>query len=651
MANYAFRFSVIENVTAASRRINSAFGGMRFHARQFAAGLSDGYQEAMRLDSGLDQVARSKDRAFSGAGMRGFQSGITRSIGLVRQLTGVLALVGVGAAVKSATDLNDRLYTADALVAGITRSQESVNEAQRTATALSNKTGISYLNAYEGMSQMLTVTRGNVQQAGILTKTAAALAAIKPSEGFEGALFALKEIESGDTVSLRERFGFRVPTQKEAEKIAQRDGRSIQQVMFDSLQSQLDNSFGGGHKGQGVDFLLNIRANTIGGQLDRIRNSFSTIITPMVLPIMERFVGVLTRIGDWVAANGPRIEGMFNGVIATVSPLVESLMPAIGGMFNELYGLAVGLAPVFKSVFSGVAGAVSGLWPEIQPLLSGLARLIRAVLPILVKTWSMLWQVLRPAIVWLAQGLTWLANVLAGFFERNQSTIMRVVDFIGLWVRAIMGAAIFMVKFVWWIGSSIWSVVKWVGGMAKYAWVLHPFGWIGKVISEYLPGLKKALGGFWDWLKQGFLDLLNWIWDNFLKPVMDMFASLWDALGMSSATASAPNKPLDEAANRAEDETGRATYERQQQGLLAKLGIAPGGPGMGGAKDMGVKDSLDASVSGSREGIKNITINIGKQIESLTFMDVKDVTQAVDTVRREVERAIMAAVNQANYAS
>lgn len=651
MANYAFRFSVIENVTAASRRINGAFGSMRVHARQFAAGLADGYQEAMRLERGLDEVARSKDRAFSGAGMRGFQSGITRSVGLVRQLVGALALVGVGAAVTSVADMNDRLYTADALIAGITRSQERVNEAQRTATALSNKTGISYLNAYEGMSKMLTVTRGNVQQAGHLTKVASALAAINPAEGFEGALFALKEIEGGDTMSLRERFNIRVPTQKEAEQIAKKDGRSIQQVMFDSLQSYLDNSYGGGQKGQGVDFLLNIRANTIGGQLDRLKNSFANIITPMLLPLMERFVGALTRIGDWVAANGPRIEGMFNGVMATVSPLVEALLPVVSGVFTELYGLAMGLAPVFKSAFSGLAGAVSGLWPEIQPLLGGIARLIRAVLPILVKTWSMLWQVLRPAIVWLAQGLTLLANVLAGFFERNQGTIMRVVDFIGLWVRSIMGAAIFMVKYVGWIGSSIWSLVKWIGGMAKWAWENQPFFWIIRL--EYVfPSFKKALSGLWGFIKQGFLDLLSWIWDNFLKPVMSMFASLWDALGMSSSTTTA-------AAPQSAQTTGdRSAYEaerdgdaRKPQGILAKLGIAPGGPGMGGGtKDMGVNESL-ASVSGTREGIKNITINIGKQIESLTFTDVKDVTQAVDTVRREVERVLLDAVNQANYAS
>lgn len=619
---------------------------MRFHAKQFALGLGDGYREALNLGRAVDKVAQASRRAFSASATAPLNAGLQRSMGLVRQLSGLMATMGAAFTLKSLADMNDRLYTADALIAGITRSQESVNEAQRTARDLSNQTGISYLNAYEGMSKMLTVSQGNVAKAAELTKLASALAAIDPSQGFEGALFALKEIESGDTISLRERFNIRVPTQKEAQEIAKKDGRSVQQVMFDSLQGYLDKSYGGGESGQGVEFLLNIRANTIGGQLSRIGNSFANIFTPLLLPFLQKTTGLLMQIGNWVSANAGRIEGLFTGMVAAGAPVVNALLPVVSSLFGQIGSTVAALAPVVGAAFAGIASAVAGLWPTVQGVIGGLLRLVAAIVPVIARVAGAIWSVLGPAVRLVGNALGGIVNALAGFFERQQGSLLRLVDGLGLFVRAVLGVAVFVVKYVGWIVSGIWSAVKFIGGLAAWALENNPFTWMLRMVDTVFPTFRLSLSRLWDWIKGGFGSLFDWLWNKFLQPIFKAFASLWDVLGMGDDKGATAIDP-------------RAAYEserddRQERSLLASLGITPGGKGMGtmGAPGaMGVNDALKDGVSGSREAIKNITINIGKQIESLTFTDVKSVTQAVDTVRREVERVMLDAVNQSNYAS
>jgi hypothetical protein len=389
--------------------------------------------------------------------------------------------------VKSVVDYGDGLYTSNALIEGILRNQEQVNAAQATARRLSDLTGTSYATNLDGMAKMLTVTKGNVQEAGNLTRIGAALAAINPAEGFEGALFALKELEGGDTMSLRERFNIRVPTASEAKEIAARDGRTVQQVMYDSLQQYLDSNYGGGQAGQGVEYLLNIRANTIGGQVARIGNAFANIFTPMLLPFLQQTTVVLTRIGDWVQANGPMMEGLFMGMVETALPVYQSLWPLISDIF----------------------GVFAALWPQIQPLFSNIYRSVAVVLQILGRIGSAILQILQPALVLMAKGYTMMFGAIAGFLERNRTVIFGVIDGISLLIRAILGAVVGVVNGFLWLREQMTGFFEWMGQMAVWAWENNPFSWMVDLVDRVFPAFKSALAGLWERVvyRPGYLHL------------------------------------------------------------------------------------------------------------------------------------------------
>lgn len=625
---YAFRFQVIENITKVAPGIGAAFGRMNSQARQFTQGVDGSARSMDHLESESRQAAVATRRVFESPNTARLEASIGRLNGMFGWLRGSVAALGIGAVAKEAGEFGDRMYTANALTAGITRNVNSMGEAQRRALELSNQTGTSYLHSYEGLSKMLTVAGGNVEKATELTRVGAALAALNPAEGFEGALFALKEIEGGDTMSLRERFNIKVPTQEEAKKIAARDGRTIQQVMFDSLQQQLDANYGGGKAGAGVEFLLNIRANTIGGQMSRIANTFQNIFTPLLLPFLEKTTVFLKGIGDWLQSNSAGIGQFFANLAKEGEPL-----------FNGL-----------RTWFTQSIEVARGLWPVVQPLLQSLGRLFVNLLPPLLYLGKTIDGILKPAFVVVARLLTGIANGIGGWLSRNQALVNSVVDGIALIVKAILGLATLFINLQLQMGQAVWRTVQWIGQMAEWAWKNNPFTWMVDLVDRVFPGFKAALGGLWDWIKSLFSQAFDWMY-NKVKGLFEWLGNIWTALGQTSPFTAVVEQSVSPTERGPDINDPRP--ESANQAFFNRLGLAgqTGGGLASAANGLGVSKQIDSISGGGREGVKQITINIGKQVESIVFNEVREVRNIADQVRRELERAMLDAVNQVNYAN
>lgn len=609
---------------------------MNSHARQFARGIDTSAHSMDNLERESRQAENATHSVFSGANAARFESSIGRINRGFRLMRNALAAIGIGAAIRETTQYGDRLFTANALTAGITRNVDSLGEAQRRAMDLSNKTGESYLQSYEGLTKMLTVTDGNVEKASQLTKIGAALAALNPAEGFEGALFALKELEGADTMSLRERFNIRVPTQEEAKKIAARDGRTVQQVMFDSLQQYLDSNFGGGKDGAGVEYLLNIKANTIGGQMNRIANSFRNIFTPMLVPFLDKTQKFLTGIGDWLQANQGEISSFFQGIATSAGPV-----------FDFVKTLAGQLVERFKAI-----------WPVIKPLGESLFRLFAAIGPPILKIGETIWSIVQPAFMAVGRGLTWVINLVSGWIERNSSMINGIIEGAGMFIKVVLGVATGVVNAVVWIGQGIWSVVEQIGQAAAWAWKNNPFTWMMDLIDRVFPGFKSALNGLWDWVKGLFSDFISWIWDNVFKRVGNWLSSIWEALGQGPLNftfdVGGGGQQSVSPTDRGRDINEQDGSQTANESFFQRMGLKPlgvGAPAGSGSKNIGLNDKLNSISGGGREGVKNINITIQKQIENLIFQETKGLQDITSAVRRAVEQVMLDAVNEVNYSN
>ena len=651
---YSFRIRLIENVSQVGGRISATFNRMNSSARQFTAGVNTSAQAVDRLQHENEQLSNSSRRAFDVGNLSRYEGGL-RGIGsTLNAVKAAVATIGGIALAKSVVTYGDSLKTADLLTAGITRNVEDVVKAQNLALKLSNQTGDSYAQSYVGLSKMLTVADGNVEKAQHLTRIAGALAAINPAEGFEAALFALKEIEGMDTMSLRERFNIRVPTQEEAKKIAARDGRKIQQVMLDSLQEQLDKSYGGGEKGAGVDYLLNVRAQTVSGQFNKITNSLKNIATPILLPFLDGIQTRLKGVSDWMSENQPAMQRFANR-------LIENLRPVVAFVVKAAENIGV------------LARAVM---PYVSPLFESLKRLFSTLSPILLRVQQMFLRFVRPILITVMQLATRIFNGISGWIARNGAEIDRFLNFVTVafgaagdvisfninllvgFVKGVADMVSFYAKLMQTqfrlLQEGVLKIVSWLGSLKDWAWKNNPFSWLVDMIERVFPGFKASLADLWEGVKKWFSDGKDWIWNQFVKPVAGWFSGLFKAIGQDfSPSFEAPRaqsvSPTDRASYDAEN---RADAQRES---VLKL-FSGAGLGMGlppkpvAATPLGVDQKLN-EISGSREGVKNININIGKQIESLVFQTTKDLSDIESKIRATVEQVLLDAVNQVNYAN
>ncbi|MFB6374481.1 MAG: hypothetical protein ABEN55_15485 [Bradymonadaceae bacterium] len=135
--------------------------------------------------------------------------------------------------------------------------------AMRKAKTLTEEVAsLNVKNAVKGMKSLGVTADGNIDKAGELIKRAKALETLNPQQGFQEAIFALKELASGQARSIADRFNMAksaFPDRSKAKKIAERQGKELSQVYFDALDKQLQ-------KRGGRDTLLAQQAKSARGQ-------------------------------------------------------------------------------------------------------------------------------------------------------------------------------------------------------------------------------------------------------------------------------------------------------------------------------------------------------------------------------------------------
>jgi hypothetical protein len=167
---------------------------------------------------------------------------------------------------------------------------------------------------YANSKSFLTVTK-NIKQLEKMWSLAERLAAIDPAQGIEGAVYALRELFSGDAVSMVERFEMPRKVMNEIKKM--------------NLPQQLDALDRYFNKIGLTTKLVNDMGSTTLGLWNRVREQFQLVLREMGKPSLEVLSGFLTQViqklesGDFsrFAQIGARmirsiLSGLTNGIMA-----------------------------------------------------------------------------------------------------------------------------------------------------------------------------------------------------------------------------------------------------------------------------------------------------------------------------------------------
>lgn len=406
---YKFRFEFIDNIRGVTAGINRQFASMRAAAKSF--------MDSINANNGAAGLKRMAD-----ASMNFFNPERVQAFG------------------RQFVDMNDELMRSEGLILAITGSNKALSEARSMALDLQKSIGVSVIDATKGLAQMLPLAKGNLKEAAKLTTLAAGLGALNKDEGFAGAAFALKELESGDALSLRERFNIRVPDKKEAEAIAKRDGKTVQQVLFDALNNHLDKTYGQGQKGQGVKTLLQIDQNTIGGQMKLITASITSALTPIIMDI------------------GPKVQSFFSGLAIWINEnreAVQRFVPPILAVIGAFAGFAA-----IGSIISGITAAVSSFGVVLGVLTSPVTLVVAGVAALAV------------GVVYLWNRFEEFRGALVAYFYVLREVGRIIFEYVS---PAFKGIKDWFVS----IGPSIRNFAK-----AVFDYVIWPFKMIAKVLSS-----------------------------------------------------------------------------------------------------------------------------------------------------------------------
>lgn len=334
--------------------------------------------------------------------------------------------------------------------------------------------------------------------------------------------------------------------------------------------------------GQSVGGMNEALANMPEGKLQQGANKMGDIkervgaicvqIQTKLLPVMDVLIGLANGLIDvvqmgwpvWVAAA----IGVLIGVTKIKRELEKTSLAALltGGSFTTMSAIA-------KAACRGISTAIMSI-----PIVGWIAAAITLVIGIFTTLWNKcegfrgfltgLWEVIK--------------NIIHNIWNILQPIIAKVFGFIKAYIQTVV--------------NIIKTVFNWVKG------VLEKVGsWFKKVFHPII----EWFGGLWDYIKEGFYKVLNWL----AKPLNKIIA-VWNKITGGSV------------------EAFKFGYEKGANKVKENKGISPAGiPGQGGgvdgpglgssANDRAAKGAEAAVTGGTRN--TTVNINLGKMVENIVF--------------------------------
>lgn len=302
--------------------------------------------------------------------------------GVSALVTRLSALVGITYLAKKGLDAMFSAVNTSAMQRVQENTFQALLNSEKAGTAL-----YSYVSAYakqsilgrediaKGMTTFLTYSR-DMNQLERMVKMTERLYAKDPTQGTEGAVFALKEILSGDTLSMRNRFN-----------ITGFDGASIRAKMaagntagaLDEIDAVL-NKFGATQE------VLDKNFDGLISQVGLFTSNLKTEIGEQATGAMETLAATVRRLNANFDSGKyqPFINMMVNGfnavgtAIAWAADNATTLIPILGGVVMAVvsYNVATGVATAITAAFATVSYTALAPWILLGSIVVGVAAAI-----------------------------------------------------------------------------------------------------------------------------------------------------------------------------------------------------------------------------------------------------------------------------------
>lgn len=342
----------LQQVTQALNLTISAMDQMNNSANKdikIANTLNTARTAIQSANAGLNQLANSQDNATNAQNRlnNSLNNGIKSSDGLLGKVKGLAtayfgfeaAKQGIKATIGGAMGLQQQLFTLQGIMGNKDVGVAYFDSLQKKA----NESVFGFEDFAANARKYMQFTK-NTNSLDKLANLSERLTLMDPSQGLQGAGFALKEMMSGDGVSLKERFGF-----GKADIEILKASKSMDEFIskFDTLLNK---------KGF-TDSMLEQYNNSAAAQFDNLQSNFKTALSQAGNGALEILAPVITRINNAFSSGG--FQSFFNNISLGLGTIVS---------------IGLGVA----DIFTWIGNAVSDNWGIISPIIWGIVAALIA---------------------------------------------------------------------------------------------------------------------------------------------------------------------------------------------------------------------------------------------------------------------------------
>ncbi|SDN15321.1 hypothetical protein [Acetanaerobacterium elongatum] len=282
---------------------------------------------------------------------------------IMNRLTGMITLAYAGRKafdlMMSALNTSALQKTQETTFQALLKNDKVGSQLYQYVGQYAQKSALGREDIAKGVTSFLSTTR-DLNQIERLIKMTERLYAKDPTQGAQGAVFALKEVLAGDVVSMRDRYGI---TGFSGEKIRNMSAQGDTAGMLDYIDQQL-NRFGATQEVVDRNFAgLLTQANVFASNM-------KTAIGDAATPVMENLAGVMMRLNEMMQAGRfqPFINMMVNGMqmigngIAWVVENINVIAPLVVGFTTSIliYKGAMMVAALWTTITGIAVNALAG---------------------------------------------------------------------------------------------------------------------------------------------------------------------------------------------------------------------------------------------------------------------------------------------------
>lgn len=246
--------------------------------------------------------------------------------------------------------------------------------------------------------------------------------------------------------------------------------------------------------------------------LDNLQRSFTAVVTKVgvaVMPIMQQFA-------DWILANMPTIQAVFNTV------------------FNAIQIAVTVVVDVFKKYFipalTTVKDWVVKNWPTIKKVTEEVFKGIQQALKIFVDAFKLVWSVFGE---YITKYITVVFNNIKNLIQSVMKIIRGIIDTITALISGDWKGAWEGIKK---ITEGVWNAIKTVINtlleslklIIKVAW-----DFIKGITSSIWNGIKSVITGVWESIKSAVSSAVNSVKStvsNVFNALKNTVSNIWNGI-------------------------------------------------------------------------------------------------------------------------